>query len=185
MQTALDSKVDKISGKQLSENDFTSVLLQKLNGIQQEAEVNVQANWAQTSDLDDSFIQNKPTDVTDLSLHSVIELNDITAVGSGSIITDTERNQLQGLIPNASDDVAAIGDLITGKAITFQGPVSEEPIYDNAIYVETENTVPSLRFKNHGHVVKMDDIVQNLSTGIISGGAINITSMLKNERKLK
>ena len=185
MQTALDSKVDKISGKQLSENDFTSVLLQKLNGIQQEAEVNVQANWTQTSDLDDSFIQNKPTDVTDLSLHSVIELNDITAVGSGSIITDTERNQLQGLIPNASDDVAAIGDLITGKAITFQGPVSEEPIYDNAIYVETENTVPSLRFKNHGHVVKMDDIVQNLSTGIISGGAINITSMLKNERKLK
>jgi hypothetical protein len=176
LQTALDSKVDKVTGKALSENDFTDAYRSKLDGIQAAAEVNVQADYTETDPVSDAFIQNKPTDVTDLSLHSVTELNDISAVGSGSIITDTERNQLQGLIPNSSDDVAAIGDIITGKAITFQGPVSEEPIYDNAIYVETEDTVSSLRFKNHGHVVKMDDIVQNLSTGIISGGAITITS---------
>ena len=43
---------------------------------------------------------NKPTDVTDLSVHSVTELNDVTDAGSGAIITVAERGQIA---QNATD----------------------------------------------------------------------------------
>ena len=50
---------------------------------------------------------NKPSDVTDLSIHSVTELSDVTSVGSGNIITTVERTKLgtieEGAEVNQSD----------------------------------------------------------------------------------
>jgi len=100
-------KVDKVAGKQLSEEDFTSNLLAKLNSIADNAEVNVQADWAQSDSANDAFIQNKPTDVTDLSAHDVTELNDVTNAGSGAIITSSERTKLTGIATGAEVNVQA------------------------------------------------------------------------------
>jgi hypothetical protein len=58
-QTALDSKVDKVTGKGLSTNDYTTTEKDKLAGIQAGAEVNVNADWDATSG--DAQILNKPT----------------------------------------------------------------------------------------------------------------------------
>ena len=52
-------KVDKITGKGLSTNDFTDTLKTKLDGIQEGAEVNVNADWNAVSG--DAEILNKPT----------------------------------------------------------------------------------------------------------------------------
>ena len=52
-------KVDKVVGKGLSTNDFTDTLKTKLDGIQDGAEVNVNADWDATSG--DAQILNKPT----------------------------------------------------------------------------------------------------------------------------
>lgn len=60
-QTALSGKVDKVTGKGLSTNDFTDTLKTKLNGIATGAEVNVQANWNTTDSTSDAYILNKPT----------------------------------------------------------------------------------------------------------------------------
>jgi hypothetical protein len=54
-------KVDKVTGKDLSTNDFTNALKAKLDGIQNFAEVNVQPNWLQTDVTADDYIKNKPT----------------------------------------------------------------------------------------------------------------------------
>ena len=59
-QTALDGKVDKVTGKGLSQNDFTNALKSKLDGIESGAEVNVQADWNQTDVNADDYIKNKP-----------------------------------------------------------------------------------------------------------------------------
>jgi hypothetical protein len=59
VKTALDLKVDKVTGKGLSANDFTNTLKTKLDGIQDGAEVNVNADWNATSG--DAQILNKPT----------------------------------------------------------------------------------------------------------------------------
>jgi len=56
---ALSNKVDKVTGKGLSTNDFTNTLKTKLDGIAEGAEVNVNADWNATSG--DAEILNKPT----------------------------------------------------------------------------------------------------------------------------
>ena len=53
------SKVDKVTGKGLSENDYITADKNKLDGIQSGAEVNVNADWNATSG--DAEILNKPT----------------------------------------------------------------------------------------------------------------------------
>jgi len=54
------NKVDKEVGKGLSTNDYTNAEKIKLAGIEEGAEVNVQADWSQNDDTADDFIKNKP-----------------------------------------------------------------------------------------------------------------------------
>lgn len=60
-RTALNAKVDKVSGKQLSTNDYTTAEKNKLAGIESGAEKNVQSDWNTTSSSSDSYILNKPS----------------------------------------------------------------------------------------------------------------------------
>ena len=106
LQAALDGKVAIVAGKGLSANDFTDVLLTKLNSIATGAEVNVQTNWNETDNTSDAFIVNKPTDVTDLSLHDVTETADVFSAGSGYIITDAERTKLTGIATGAEGTIS-------------------------------------------------------------------------------
>lgn len=65
INTALDSKVDKIEGKGLSTNDYTTTEKDKLSGIAEGAEVNVQADWNQNDETTADYIKNKPLIATD------------------------------------------------------------------------------------------------------------------------
>lgn len=47
-----------------TDNNFTTALKNKLNGIASGAEVNVQSDWSVTSTSSDAFIKNKPTKVS-------------------------------------------------------------------------------------------------------------------------
>ena len=72
VQEAIDElaeeKVDKVTGKGLSTNDYTDAEKTKLAGIAAGAEVNVQSDWAQSDDEEDDFIKNKPqVDVESIS----------------------------------------------------------------------------------------------------------------------
>ena len=143
LQAALDAKVNVVTGKGLSENDFTNTLLTKLNGIATGAEVNVQSNWNETNTSDDSFIQNKPTDITDLSQHNITELSDVntafftgstatslTDAGSGSIITNAERTKLGAIDVNPTNSTITDGtDSITvtpsSRSVEVSGTANE------------------------------------------------------------
>ena len=56
-----DKKVDKVSGKGLSTNDYTTAEKDKLSGIAPCAEVNIQSDWDETDETSSAFIKNKPT----------------------------------------------------------------------------------------------------------------------------
>jgi len=47
-----------------TDNNFTTTLKNKLNGIASGAEVNVQSDWSVTSTSSDAYIKNKPTKVS-------------------------------------------------------------------------------------------------------------------------
>ena len=61
---AESNKVDKIAGKGLSTNDYTTNEKNKLAGIASGAEVNVRSDWNQTDINSDDYIKNKPVAAT-------------------------------------------------------------------------------------------------------------------------
>ena len=61
IQSTLEKKVTKSSGRGLSENNYSTPEKNKLRNIEDGAEVNVQADWNETDTTSDSYIQNKPS----------------------------------------------------------------------------------------------------------------------------
>jgi len=142
LQVALNAKVDVVTGKALSENDFTNTLLAKLNGIAAGAEVNVKPDFSATTGAANEIL-NIPSDITDLSAHNVTELSDVntafftgstaaalTDAGSGSIITNTERTKLSAIDVNPTNSTITDGtDSITvapsSRTIEVAGTTNE------------------------------------------------------------
>lgn len=60
LKTLFAGKVDVVSGKGLSTEDYTTAEKTKLGGIATGAEVNVQSDWNEADSDSDAFIKNKP-----------------------------------------------------------------------------------------------------------------------------
>lgn len=60
LNAAIGNKVDKVAGKGLSTNDYSTSEKNKLKWIASGAEVNVQSDWSVTDSESDAFIKNKP-----------------------------------------------------------------------------------------------------------------------------
>lgn len=98
------TKVDKVTGKGLSTNDFTTTLKNKLDGIESGAEVNVQSDWNVTSSTSDAFIKNKPsipTKTSDLTNDSDF-VSDADYVHTDNNFTTAEKNKLSGIAAGAN-----------------------------------------------------------------------------------
>lgn len=91
----ISGKVDKIEGKGLSTNDYTSEEKNKLASITSGAEANVQSNWNETDSSSDAYIQNKP------------DLSDLTTIRSGAAAGATAYQKPSTGIP-ASDLASGI-----------------------------------------------------------------------------
>lgn len=103
----LDDKVDKVAGKQLSTEDFTSALKSKLEGIEAGAQANVQADWNQTDNTADDYIKNKPTlgnmvgiDYDPMTLGVQTEWNTTTLFAKGVKNASYQNNTLELEITN-------------------------------------------------------------------------------------
>lgn len=104
------NKVDKISGKGLSTNDYTTSDKNKLGGISSGAEVNVQSDWNVTDSTSDAFIKNKPTSmkasniIFGLSGFSSKKISDIyIALPSNSIWYYATGNETDQIFTNNTD----------------------------------------------------------------------------------
>ena len=102
----LNKKVNTVSGKGLSTNDYTTAEKTKLSGIAEKAEANVQSDWSVTDTTSDAYIKNKPTIPSEVIVDSAISA--------------TSTNTLQ-------NKVIFNGDYgITSKTTTFNGDVITE-----------------------------------------------------------
>lgn len=122
ISTLDNSKVDKVDGKGLSTNDYTTTEKNKLAGIAAGAEVNVQSDWSQTDTTADDYIKNKPTIPSAVTVDSALSststnpvqnkvikgaLADKVDVESGKGLstndyTTTEKNKLAGITSGAT-----------------------------------------------------------------------------------
>lgn len=87
--TSFSGKVDKVNGKGLSTNDYTTAEKNKLAGIASGAEVNVQADWAETNTSSDAYIKNKPNMPSTLSASNGIKIENNVIKHTNSIQTGT------------------------------------------------------------------------------------------------
>lgn len=128
LTTVVGGKVDKVTGKGLSTNDFTTTFKNKLDGIASGAEVNVQSDWSVTDTNSDAFIKNKPTIptntnqltngagfITSSAVTSTIEALD-SSVAAG-VKTDTDGTDAS--VAMLTSIVQKKGELTTGTSITF------------------------------------------------------------------
>ncbi|MDE6233403.1 MAG: phage baseplate upper protein, partial [Lachnospiraceae bacterium] len=97
LTTVVGNKVDKVSGKGLSTNDYTTNEKNKLSGISVGANVNVQSDWNTTNTTSDSFIKNKPAIPTKIS-----ELINDSGYLTSDTIVSTSRINLPRVTKNVS-----------------------------------------------------------------------------------
>lgn len=95
-------KVDKVDGKGLSDNNFTTELQTKLTGIEAGAEVNVQSDLLEANSASDSFIKNKQI---------------LGEIGAGAIVSISETPT--GTINGINDTFTTSLDFIEGTLIVM------------------------------------------------------------------
>ena len=185
------TKVDKVAGKGLSTNDFTTALLNKLNGIASGAEVNVQSDWNQADSSADDYIKNKPTIDTAMSSSSTnaVQNNVIyqfvmdqvaaadamrfkgtigttgdiqTLPTTGVKIGDTYRVVTAGTY---AGEVCEIGDLIIATSTTPTWTVAQTNI-DGAITQITQGTGITVTGSGNSRTISLESGVgANVSKG--------------------
>lgn len=117
------TKVDKVSGKGLSTNDYTTTEKNKLAGIAAGAEVNVQADWSVTNTSSDAYIKNKPTippdvsgDIEDLYNELDTKVDKVSGKGlSTNDYTTDEKNKLAGIAAGAEVNQNAFSNVKVGS----------------------------------------------------------------------
>ena len=160
LQTTLDNKVDKVIGKQLSTEDYTTAEKNKLAGIQEGAEVNVNPDWNATSG--DAEILNKPTEFPpSLHTHTIADVNNLeTALNNkqdklqnvtGNIgVGKTDASATEKLDVNGNVKATQIkdqyGTLRSQRVITIVGNITLSEIHNGAILHVTNTcniTIPT------------------------------------------
>lgn len=139
--SALNNKVDKVSGKGLSTNDYTTAEKNKLAGIASGAEVNVQSDWNETNTSSDAYIKNKPTIPAGAKLYSSTGQNTDGAM-TQKAITDALGN-IVGVKFEVVTSLPATGDAgtIYLKAHTHgTGDIYDEYIYVNSAWEKIGTT---------------------------------------------
>lgn len=139
----LNNKVNNVAGKGLSTNDYTNEEKEKLSGISDEANKNVQVDWNTTDETSDAYIKNKPSslpasDVSDWAKASIkpgYTADEVGAIDSqllgaaGGVATLNSEGKL-------SDD--QIPD-INASNIVFKESVALFPVTgeSNTLYIDT------------------------------------------------
>jgi hypothetical protein len=117
----LSGKVDKITGKGLSTEDYTTTEKNKLSGIQSGAEVNVNADWNSVSG--DSQILNKPTIPS--SLNDLSDVNISSPVSNTSstlrILADTDTDGVYNVVDWTPPTGGGSGEVNTASNVGTAG----------------------------------------------------------------
>ena len=110
VKTALNNKVDKVSGKGLSTNDFTNALKNKLGNIAAGAQVNViegvNVNGTAVTPTNKIVNLTIPTKLTDLTNDGNF-VTDANYVHTDNNYTTTDKNKLAGIASGAEVNVQA------------------------------------------------------------------------------
>lgn len=170
LTTTVSGKVDKVTGKGLSTEDYTSAEKTKLAGIATGAEVNVQADWNQTDSTADDYIKNKPNIPS-----STLTIDDIYPIGSiymsandvdpSALFSGTIWEQIKERFLFGTGDSEGWG----GTKLYPVGATGGE-----TTHTLTESEMPSHThtFATGGRALAIDTTTAETTSGFTSGGGL-------------
>lgn len=142
-------KVDKVSGKALSDNNYTTAEKTKLAGIATGAEVNVQSDWNQSDSSADDFIKNKPGNAS---------------TSTAGLMSATDKSKLDGVQAGAQVNQDAFGTIKVGSTrLEADSPAS-------TLTVSSGNHILMLPIASDNSVQIVTDIedASNYTKGLMS-----------------
>lgn len=150
----VSGKVDKVTGKGLSTNDYTNAEKTKLAGIAEGAQKNVQPDWALTSG--DGAIKNKPTIPTKVS-----QLTNDSDYRTGTQVNKAITDNIGTLNMNTVDDVGDPGDYYINTLAQEEGQVSATRYsFSSKFLSEVEAAY------NNGSIVNMTEVKKAISHAV-------------------
>lgn len=114
-----DTKVDKVIGKQLSTEDYTTVEKSKLAGIEAGAEVNVQSDWSQDDTTADDYIKNKPVLSTVATTGNYNDLSNTPTIPSIQMEIQNIANNTWNI--NGDSQTFACMEITSNTTLTLNG----------------------------------------------------------------
>ena len=162
LNDTLDTKVNKIEGKQLSTEDYSTIEKQKLENIEAGAEVNVQSDWNQTNSNSDDYIKNKPQNL----------VQDANYVHTDNNYTSTEKTKLAGIANN--DQVNIL------EGVQVDGEDLE--ITDKKVNIDLSGKLDKKVDKVTGKGLSTNDYTDEEKSklnGIASGAQVNVIESIQ------
>lgn len=164
LQGALNNKVDAVSGKGLSSNDFTNALLGKLNGIDANAEANVSTNLSQSRNATSYTVVSSTGSNTTLSAASA---------SAAGIMSAADKSKLDA-VASGANDYTHPGNSFSMTALTGASVVSD-------ISVDSTGHLSSVSTRNIskgdvglGNVPNTNATnASNLSSGTVPAGRLS------------
>lgn len=124
-----------------TDNNLTAALLEKLNGIESQAEKNVQADWEVVNPSSDAFIKNKP--------------NFLNVLDSGTFIA--------GDLSSGDDETIPITDVGTSNYLVFitatTGTAGSANASNNVTYVVHSKTATSFKVRQRELTVTTQSLI--------------------------
>ena len=180
----ISGKVDKVDGKGLSTNDYTTTEKNKLAGIASGAEVNVQSDWSVTDSTSDAYIKNKPTIPSAVSESTVsgwgftkntgtitgIKMNGATKGSSGVVALGTVITSHQDI--SGKLDVATAASTYATKTALSQLQTQLNTIVggDSSSAIESFNEIVAF-LENVTDTQTLDGIIAGINTEIAKKAA--------------
>lgn len=183
-KTDLDDKVDKVSGKGLSTNDYTTSEKNKLGNIAAGAQVNViesvKVNGTAQTVTSKAVDITVPTKLSDLSNDGNF-VTDASYVHTDNNYTTTEKNKLSGIAAGAQANVIesikvnGTAQAITSKAVDITVPTklsdltNDNNFVTDANYVHTDSNYTAAEKTKLAGVASGAEVNQNAFSNIKVG----------------
>ena len=173
----LSNKVDKVAGKGLSTEDFTTEEKAKLSSIETGANANVQADWNQTDSTADDFIKNKP-DITFVQVNAdwnatsgVAQILNKPNIPSGVVVDlvydSTSQNAQAGVA--VAEAISNKVDKVNGKGLSTNDYTDADKTKLEGIAANAEANVQSDWNQNDSSA---DDFIKNKPTITTANDAV-------------
>lgn len=159
LTSTVNDKVDKVTGKGLSTNDYTTADKNKLAGIANGAKANVQSDWNVTDSTNDAFIKNKPTIPSKLS-----QLTNDTGFKTSDTVYTHPTSSGNKHIPSGGSSGQILRWSADGTATWGAGNTNTwRGIQDNLTSTSTNDSLTA----NQGRVLngKIEDLKKSVSDG--------------------